>query len=149
MEGDGAPVSDEAPVTRDDLGAVRRWVVVAGVWAIAATAVALIALLDNSGDDASKRAGSAEDQIERVERELDGRIDDLEAQLKDLPQSADVSKLEDRLAKAEKDASAAARDAKSAEDTATDLEDRVETLEDDAAAGGDSGSGDGGTDTTP
>ena len=82
----------EAPATQSDLRALRRWVLVAGVWAVAATAVGLIALLDTSGDDASERAGNAEASVEQTERELDKRMDELEGQLDDLPQSADVSK---------------------------------------------------------
>ena len=45
-----------APVTQDDLRTLRRWIVVAGVWAVAATVVALIALLDDSGRAAERRA---------------------------------------------------------------------------------------------
>ena len=91
----------EAPATESDLRTLRRWVLVAGVWAVAATAVALIALLDPSGDDAEKRAGGAEERIADIERSLDRRVEELEGRIDNLPQSADVSKLQDRLAKAE------------------------------------------------
>ncbi len=50
---------DREPATRGDLRALRRWVLVAGVWAVAATAVAIIALLDTSNDDAERSAGDA------------------------------------------------------------------------------------------
>jgi chromosome segregation ATPase len=118
-----------APATEADLRVLRRWVLVAGVWAVAATAVGLIALLDTSGDDASKRAGGAEERIDRIQRSVDARIEDLETRLGDVPRSGDVSKLQDRLAKAEEEAATASRNAKDADEQVADLEERVKTLE--------------------
>lgn len=144
---EGAPESGSArppaeQVTRDDLRGLRRWVVVVAVWAVAATAVGLIALLDTSADDSAKRAGHAEARVARAERVLDKRIDDLESSLADLPQAGDVTRLQTRLARAEDDASKAAGDAKSADQKVTDLEDRVKQLEDASrAAAGTGGKG--------
>ena len=132
-------------LTRDDLRGLRRWVTVAGVWAVAATAIALIALLDTSDRDAQRKADTAGDRVTRTERKLDGlktRLDGLKSQLDALPRPGDVSMLEGRLSKAESDAAKAAKDAKSAQDKLTDLEKRVKTLEDSADSAG-------GTDTTP
>ena len=106
---------------------------VAGVWAVAATAIGIIALLDTSDTDAEKRASDASDRASDAQRSLqeqDARIDALESRLDDLPQTADVSKLEDRLSAVEDDASEAAKDAKSADEKVADLEERVQTLED-------------------
>jgi chromosome segregation ATPase len=123
-------------------------VIVAGVWAVAATAIALIALLDNSDDDAEEKAEANAAKVAKSERDLDARIDKLEGQLEGLPQSEDVSKLEGRLATVERDAKKAAADAKSASGKVTDLEDRVKTLED--AADSDTGDGtDTGADAPP
>ena len=133
-------------VTREDLKGLRRWIIVAGVWAVAATAVALIALLDSSDSDAAKEADEAAGRVTRVERRLDSRLDALEAKLEDLPRSEDVSKLQTRLARAENDASKAAEAARGAEQTVGDLEDRVQALEDAADA---DASTDADTDTTP
>jgi chromosome segregation ATPase len=131
-------------VTRDDLKGLRRWVIVAGVWAVAATAIALIALLDTSDSDAQKEADDAAGRVAKTERELDARIDALEKKVDALPTSQDTSKLEERLSAAEADASKASKDAKDASTKVSDLEDRVKTLEDTA----DSSSSSGGTDTT-
>jgi predicted nucleic acid-binding Zn-ribbon protein len=114
-------------------------VLVAGVWAVAATAVALIALFDTSGDDASKTARNAADRTESLQRSqerLGERLDALDTRVGNLAPAGDVSKLENRLERAEKDASAAKKDATMATDNLTDLEDRVGTLEDDSSSNG-------------
>ena len=84
-------------VGREDLRSLRRWVVVAGVWAVAATAIALIALLDTSDGDAREQADRATARAATTERTLDRRIDALERRLEDLPRSEDVSELQERL----------------------------------------------------
>ncbi|MBA3359443.1 MAG: hypothetical protein H0U20_08325, partial [Thermoleophilaceae bacterium] len=117
-------IVEEAPVTRDDLRALRRWILVAGVWAVAATAVALIALLDTSGDDAERTAtGAANSATEAREAQgrLDKRLDKLDARLGDLPQAEDVSNLQSRLLKIEGEAKKASTDSGNAEDKVTDL----------------------------
>ena len=135
---EGAPPSRAEPprrpesVTADDLRALRRWVVVAAVWAVAATAIALIALLDRSDSRAEKDADAAVDRIARSERTLDGRLDALESRLDDLPQSDDVARLQQRLTRAEKSATDAAQSSKGADEALGDLEDRVNQLEEDA-----------------
>ena len=133
-EGPAAPDASDGPATQSELRTLRRWTIVAGVWAVAATAVGLIALLDTSGEDATKQVDAAKQQITDAEQDLDARIKELEGRIDDLPQSTDVSKLQDRLGKAEEDAAAAADDAKGAEDNVKDLEERVQTLEDDAGS---------------
>ncbi len=125
----------EPPATRDDLRALRRWVVIAGVWAVAATAVALIALIDTSGGRDERRAGDATARRGRVERELLRRIGALEKRVDGLAESGDVSRLEERLTRAESDATGAGEDAASAERKASALEDRVKRLEETSPAG--------------
>lgn len=134
-------------LNRDDLKGLRRWVIVAGVWAVAATAIALIALLDTSDRDAQKKADAAGGRVARTERKLDGlktRLDGLRTRLDELPPATDVSKLQGRLSGAESGASTAAQDARSAKEKVASLEKRVKVLEDsaDSAAAG-------GADTTP
>lgn len=111
---------------------MRRWVLVAGVWAVAATAIALIALLDSSDRDARKQADDVATRSARTERKLDARLDGLETRLAGLPRSDDVSKLQERLLRAESAASKAAEGSRGAERKVTDLEERVQTLEDTA-----------------
>jgi len=137
-------IVEEAPVTRDDLRALRRWILVAGVWAVAATAVALIALLDTSGDDAERTAtGAANSATEAREAQgrLDKRLDKLDARLGDLPQAEDVSNLQSRLLKIEGEAKKASADSGNAEDKVTDLEDRLKAIEDKPADSGGAGAG--------
>jgi TolA-binding protein len=120
---------DDLPASRGDLRSLRRWVAVAGVWALAATAIAVIALIsgDDSGDD--QAAGDVARQVSRIQRQLDSRLDSLESRVDRLPQTEDVQKLEDRLREAETSTSRAAEDAKSTNDQLSDLEGRVEELE--------------------
>jgi TolA-binding protein len=133
----GVP-EEEQPATRGELRTLRRWLAVAGVWAVAATAIAIIALLDkDESSDAGARDSAA--QVSRVQRELDRRLDDLEEQVRDLPRSDDLRKLEGRLQQSEEQASGASEDASRADDKAGDVERRVEDLErqvDDLQQGG-------------
>ena len=133
---------DDAPATVGELRTLRRWVLVAGVWAVAATAVGLIALIaddDESGptpDDAGTQAAA------EVERSLGRRIDELESQLEDADSGADLRRLDRRLQQLEDDTSQAADDARQASETASALSDRVDELEsrvDALAAQGDGG----------
>ena len=134
---EGAPPSRPAspePVSTDDIRGLRRWVMVAGVWAVAATAIALIALLDTSDSQAEKDADAATERIVKLQRALDGRLDALAGRLAGVARSDDVARLEQRLSRVERSASEAAESSKSADDKAGELEQRVEELEDDASA---------------
>ena len=75
---------------------MRRWLIVTAVWAVAATALGVIALIQANKDDEAGKTQSAAD-LARVQRDLAGRIDDLKAQVDGLPTSDDVSKLENRI----------------------------------------------------
>ena len=141
---------DPGPVTRDDLKALRRWTLVAGIWAVAATAVALIALFDTSKGDAEQRAGDAEQRaadvekrvikLDRTQRGLSTRTDEVESRLGALAPLSDVSRLQDRVGRAEEDASEANDRAGKSTDKVNSLEDRVKALEDAPAPGGGSSS---------
>ena len=144
--GDVAPyVEDERPATLADIRSLRRWLAVTAVWAVAATALGVIALLEATNDDSADQTKAA-GELGRVQRELNSRIDDLESRIDDLPTSDDVSKLDGRLKAVEDNAdkSKAAADRLSGrvddlEGRVDDLESRVEALE----------SSDSGTTTTP
>ncbi len=150
-----APASSGAargPVTRDDLKALRRWVLVAGIWAVAATAVALIALLDSSkGDveqrasDAEQRAGEVEKRVVKLDRGQKGfatRIDEVESRLGALAPLTDVSKLQDRVGRAEENASEANDRVGGSSDKVESLEDRVAALENAPDKAANAGGGD-------
>jgi hypothetical protein len=137
------PDPDSLPATKGDVRALRRWLIVAGVWAAAASAIAIVALLSNDSGtkDSGRSSTDASSQIARVQRTLDKRIDDLDSKIARLPTSNDVSKLESRLRDVEDKASSAATAAKDARSKVSDLETRVNDLE--------QAQGSGGTTTTP
>jgi vacuolar-type H+-ATPase subunit I/STV1 len=117
------------PATRDDLRALRRWLLVAGVWAAAATAIAIIALV--KANDASNQEETARTtgQLTREQRALSGRIDDLEGRLDELAPSEDVTKLDQRLKKVESSASKTDNRVEALGKDLDDLQSRVEDLE--------------------
>ncbi len=144
--GDVAPyVEDERPATLADIRSLRRWLAVAAVWAVAATALGVIALLEANKDDSADQTKAA-GELGRVQSQLNSRIDDLESRIDELPTSDDVSKLDDRLktveSKVDKNSAATDRLSSRVDDLdgrVDDLESRVEALE----------SSDSGTTTTP
>jgi TolA-binding protein len=142
--GDLPPDPNALPATKGDIRDLRRWLIVAGVWAAAASAIAIIALI--SGNDSNKNSGRTSTdvsaQVARVQRALNKRIDDLDSKIQQLPTSDDVSKLDSRLKSTEDKSSQAATDAKDARTKVTDLETRVKNLEQ-------SQQGSGGTGTAP
>jgi chaperonin cofactor prefoldin len=144
--GDVAPyVEDERPATLADIRSLRRWLAVAAVWAVAATALGVIALLEANKDDSADQTKAA-GELGRVQSQLNSRMDDLESRIDELPTSDDVSKLDGRLKAVEdgldKNTTATERLGGRVDDLdgrVDDLESRVEELE----------SSDSGTTTTP
>ena len=107
--GDVAPyVEDERPATLADIRSLRRWLAVAAIWAVAATALGVIALLEANKDDSADQTQAA-GELGRVQRQLNSRIDDLESRIDELPTSDDVSKLDARLKAVEDDADKSTR----------------------------------------
>ncbi len=137
------PDRDAFPATKGDLRGLRRWLIVAGVWAVAASAIAIVALVsnDSSSQDSGRSSADNASQIGRVERSLTKRIDDLDSKIQELPTSDDLSKLENGVRDAKDSASSAATAAKDARTKVSDLETRVSDLE--------QAQQDGGTTTTP
>ena len=80
-ESTGRVDDNRPPATVDDVRPLRRWLLVAGAWAVAATAIAVIALLAANEDDTASRTSAAHRRpatISQLQREPDQRIDDLE-----------------------------------------------------------------------
>jgi septal ring factor EnvC (AmiA/AmiB activator) len=121
-------VDDDRPATRGDLRSLRRWLLVAAVWAVAATALGVIALIQANKDDTEGRTESAAD-LARVQSDLAGRIDDLKSQVDGLPTSDDVSKLDGRIKDLEKKADATGSDVDKLNGRVDDVEKRVDDLE--------------------
>lgn len=127
----------DAPATVEDVRAARRWTFVALAWAVAASAIALFALLGQDDEEPAPapvdRSGA---EIRRVERDTRQRLDAFERRIGNRAGQDDVQKLERRLGSAEDDASEAKADSDRAATTNTeqgerldDLEQRVEDLE--------------------
>jgi septal ring factor EnvC (AmiA/AmiB activator) len=127
--GDVAPyVEDERPATLADIRGLRRWLVVTAVWAAAATALGVIALIQANKEDTSGQTQSAAD-LARVQRDLAGRIDDLRSQVDALPTSDDVSKLDNRIKDVEKKADSTGSDIDKLNGRVDDLKKRVDDVE--------------------
>jgi septal ring factor EnvC (AmiA/AmiB activator) len=128
-QGDVAPyVEDDRPATLGDLRSLRRWLAVTAVWAVAATALGVFALIEADKDDDSGRTQSAAD-LARVQKDLNSRIDDLESRVDDLPTSDDLSKLDGRIKDLENKADKATSDLDKLNGRVDDLEQRVGDLE--------------------
>lgn len=131
-----------SPATVAQLRSLRRWLVVAGVWAVAATAIAVFALIQADREDEAGRE-QASGELGRAESRLNDRIDEVEEQVDGLPSSADVGDLGERLDQVEQDAGTTA-------DQLETLTGRVDEIEQDVGELQESGAGeDGGTQTAP
>jgi septal ring factor EnvC (AmiA/AmiB activator) len=117
------------PATTDDLRGLRRWLLVAGVWAAAATAIAVIALVTANQDDSEEIGARTANQIGQVQRNLTERLDQIEQRLDELAPAEDVTRLDNRLKKVEETASKTADRIDTVADDVDDLETRVEELE--------------------
>jgi septal ring factor EnvC (AmiA/AmiB activator) len=127
--GDVAPyIEDDRPATLGDLRSLRRWLAVTAVWAVAATALGVFALIEANKDDDSARTQAA-GELGRVQRGLNDRIDELESRIDELPTSDDVSKLDGRIKDIEDSADRAATNAERLGNRVDDVESRVEELE--------------------
>ena len=135
----------DRPATVGDLRALRRWVIVATVWAVAASAIAIIALLDSPEETDDVQADVAA-QLTRVRRALDERTDreigQLRSQIRALPTTRDLQRLERRVQEAEQEgskasssASRALRSARSTSSALDDIERRVDRLEQEQDSG--------------
>jgi septal ring factor EnvC (AmiA/AmiB activator) len=116
---------------------LRRWLLVAGVWAVAATAIAVIALVQANKDDTAKIGEQTASQVGRVQKALNNRLDEVESKLADLAPSSDVARLDRRLKKVEEDASKATDKLDKLSGRVDDLETRVDDLESQQGSGTD------------
>ncbi|MET0615971.1 MAG: DUF2730 family protein [Thermoleophilaceae bacterium] len=127
--GDVAPyVEDDRPATVGDLRTLRRWLLVTAVWAVAATALGVIALIQANKKDEAGETQTAAD-LARVQKDVNSRLDDLEQRVSDLPTSDDVSKLDGRIKDLEKKADSTSSDIDKLNGRVDDLEQRVDDLE--------------------
>ena len=119
---------DTRAATFGELRSTRRWLAVAAVWAVAATALAVFALIEANKEDDAGRAQAA-GELGRVQKALNERIDDLESRVDELPTSDDLSKLDGRIKDIEEAADKTATDVERLGGRLDDLETRVDELE--------------------
>lgn len=122
-------IEDDRAATYGELRSTRRWLAVAGVWAVAATAIAVFALIEANKDDDEAARKQAAGELGRVQRQLNARIDELESRIEDLPSSDDVSKLDDRIKDIEDGADKTSTDIERLGNRLDDLESRVDDIE--------------------
>ncbi len=121
-------VEDDRPATYGELRTTRRWLAVAAVWAVAATALGVFALIEaNKNDDAAQTQAAGE--LGRVQRALNDRIDQLESRVDELPTSDDLSKLDNRIKDLEKSADQTSTDIERLGNRLDDVESRLDDLE--------------------
>jgi septal ring factor EnvC (AmiA/AmiB activator) len=119
---------DDRAATLGELRTTRRWLAVAGVWAVAATALGVFALIEaNQEDDAARTQATGE--LGRVQRALNDRIDELESRIDELPTSEDVSNLDNRIKDIEEGADQSATNVERLGNRLDDVETRVDELE--------------------
>jgi hypothetical protein len=148
---DVPPDPDRVPASESEARSLRRWLAVTAIWAVAASAIGIIALIQaNEADE--ETANAVGKQLTRVQRDTNARLDSIEQDINELARRDDLTRLEQRVARVEDNATKAARDARTASDSVEDLETRVEDLEADADAGGPgngNGNGNGGGADSP
>jgi septal ring factor EnvC (AmiA/AmiB activator) len=119
---------DTRAATFGELRSTRRWLAVAAVWAVAATALAVFALIEaNKNDDAAQTQAAGE--LGRVQRALNDRIDELESRVDELPTSDDLSKLDNRIKDIENSADRTSADIERLGNRLDDAESRLDDLE--------------------
>jgi chromosome segregation ATPase len=133
----------DAPATVEDVRASRRWTIVALAWAVAASAIAVIALIqasDNNSNDNKQPAQTTQSvspkDLRDFESQTNDRLDAFSRRLGDRAAEADLQKLDKRLSKTEDDLSQTQDDSGKQSDTITqlqsdlkDLQQRVDDLE--------------------
>jgi septal ring factor EnvC (AmiA/AmiB activator) len=133
--------STDAVATVEDVRTSRRWTIVALVWAIAASVIAVIALVNannNSSDNppAQTTQSVSPKELQDFENQVNDRLDAFSRRLNDTAAQADVQKLDKRLSQVEDDVSQVKGDSRKTSDTVTqmqadikDLQQRVDDVE--------------------
>jgi hypothetical protein len=87
-----APTSDDPDraATRAELRSLRRWLAAAGLWAVAATVIAVLAFLTASDNDA-KRIADSSILSPSAQRRLIGEVNRLQARLANVPPRSQVT----------------------------------------------------------
>ena len=142
------PEHEDRPARQGELRSLRRWVIVTAVWALAAMAIALIALL-TLDETAEKESRGVSQELSRLQKSLDRRLDALEEDVSGMARREDVTNLAQRLSRVETKASKAGEDTADTSKQIDDLETRVEELESAPKDTGGAGAGGGNQDDNP
>jgi chromosome segregation ATPase len=121
----------DAPATVEDVRASRRWTWVALAWAIAASAIAVIALV-TGGNSSSSNTQTSPDltpRIDKLEQDTNARLDAFSRRLSDKATGADLQKLDKRLTTVEDDLTQAKDDLTKQSDAVTQLQTDVKDLQ--------------------
>ncbi len=103
--------------------------IVAGVWAVAATAIAVIALVDARGEDSSGSSSTVPAEVRQAQRRLERRLSNLEERLGTLATTDDAKRLEERLRAVENDVRGGSEGTSRVDERISELERRVRELE--------------------
>ena len=117
----------DAPATVEDVRAARRWTWVALAWAVAASAIALFALLGQEDEQPAPAPVDNSAEVRRIQRDTQQRLDAFERRIGNRASQDDVQRLERRLGTAEDDAKAAKA---AADKAATSNDEQGERLDD-------------------
>ena len=138
------PDPDLEPATAGDVQTLRRWVTVAGVWAVAASLIALIALFGGGdGDSGDDRGGVDSAQIADLAKQIDAARSESKEALQTAEEANEtLAAMESETDTGEgpaalEEAQRAAEDATAAvedlADQVDELEQRIELLEEEAS----------------
>jgi hypothetical protein len=137
----GPAANDDRPATASDIRSLRRWLAVTAIWAVAATAIAVLAYLAANDDDEQRIADTGA-QSRALQRRINQQVQQLETRLETVPSSQSVTELRKTVVHLERVFARQDKQLISIDLQLKDLRSRVETLET-AAPGAD------GTTTTP
>jgi polyhydroxyalkanoate synthesis regulator phasin len=125
----------DAPATVEDVRSSRRWTWVALVWAVAASAIAVIALLQandaNSNDNPPQNTTQAasQQQLNNFQKQVNDRLDAFSKRLNDTASSSDVDKLNKQVSQIQDNQSKASDNENKQNGAITQLQSDVKTLQ--------------------
>ena len=127
----------DAPATVEDVRASRRWTIVALAWAVAASVIAVIALIqagkDNNNANTNTQTQTTQTvspkDLEDFQKQVNDRLDAFSRRLNDTASSADLQKLDKRLTQVEDDLSKVQADSGKTNDSVTQLQADVKDLQ--------------------
>jgi Protein of unknown function (DUF2730) len=108
---------------------------VAALWAVAATGVGVIALLDDNDNSSGTGSTGVARQLGSFESSMNRRLESLHSQIDELPRADDVTRLDQRLRKVQDEAKSASADAGRTGDSVSKLETAVKDLQSSVKSG--------------